>query len=235
MLPIAILAGGLATRLGSISKKQPKSLFEINARPFVDWQLELLIKNGYTDFVFCLSHLADQIQSYLGDGSKRGVNIQYSLDGKEQLGTGGAIAKALPLLGESFAVIYGDSYLPIRFNEVEEFFISKKLDALMTVYANKGKFDSSNVKFEQGTILEYKKGGDEAYFQHIDYGLSYFNSGVFRDIPPEEKLDLAEIYRNLVDRKNLGGFEVSERFYEIGSISGINQLSIYLERLKDEL
>lgn len=235
MLPIVILAGGFATRLGSISKKQPKSLIEINARPFVDWQLELLIKNGYTDFVFCLSHLADQIQNYLGDGSTRGVNIQYSLDGKEQLGTGGAIVKALPLLGESFAVVYGDSYLPIHFNEVEEFFISKKLDALMTVYANKGKFDSSNVKFEQGQILEYKKGGDESYFQHIDYGLSYFNSSVFRDIPSEEKLDLAEIYRNLVDRKNLGGFEVSDRFYEIGSISGINQLSIYLERLKDEL
>ena len=235
MLPIVILAGGLATRLGSISKKQPKSLIEINAKPFVDWQLELLIKNGYTDFVFCLSHLADLIQNHLGDGSKRGVKIQYSLDGEEQLGTGGAIIKALPLLGKSFAVIYGDSYLPIHFNKVEEFFLSKKLDALMTVYANKGKFDSSNISFVDGQILEYQKGSDEPHFQHIDYGLSYFNSSVFRQFPRAEKLDLTEIYRNLVIRKNLGGFEVSERFYEIGSISGINQLSAYLERFKDEL
>ena len=235
MLPIVILAGGLATRLGSISKEQPKNLIEIKARPFVDWQLELLIKNGYTDFVFCLSHLADQIQNYLGDGSKRGVRIRYSLDGTEQLGTGGAIVKALPLLGESFAVIYGDSYLPIGFNKVEEFFISKKLDALMTVYANNGKFDSSNIRFVEGEILEYQKGAEDPYFQHIDYGLSYFNSSIFREFPRAEKLDLAEIYRNLVDRKNIGGFEVSERFYEIGSISGINQLSLYLERLKDEL
>lgn len=235
MLPIAILAGGLATRLGSLSKKQPKSLIEINAKPFVDWQINLLIKNGYTDFVFCLSHLADQIQDHLGDGSKRGVKFQYSLDGEEQLGTGGAIIKALPLLGESFAVIYGDSYLPIHFKEVEKYFISKKLDALMTVYANKGKFDSSNIRFVEGQIFDYLKGNNDPYFQHIDYGLSYFNSSVFREFPRAKKLDLTEIYRNLIVRNNLGGLEVSERFYEIGSISGINQLSAYLERLKDEL
>ena len=105
----------------------------------------------------------------------------------------------------------------------------------MTVYANKGKFDSSNIRFEQGQILEYEKGSDEPYFQHIDYGLSYFNSSVFREFPRAEKLDLMEIYRNLIVRKNLCGFEVSERFYEIGSINGINQFSVYLERLKDEL
>ncbi len=124
MLPLAILAGGFATRLGQLTTKTPKCLIKINGRPFVDWQLDLLIDSGYTDFIFCVSYKSEEVQEYLGDGSDKGVSIRYSLDGDTQLGTGGAIQKALPKLGEAFGVIYGDSYLPINYASEEQYFLN---------------------------------------------------------------------------------------------------------------
>ena len=162
MLPIAILAGGLATRLGPIAKTIPKSLVKINGIPFINWQLNLLKKYGYKDFVLCLSHKSELIIDHVGNGSRFGININYSLDGNIQLGTGGAIKKALPLLGENFAVIYGDSYLPINYAEVESAFLNSKALGLMTVFRNTDKFDASNVEFLKNRIIEYKKGGSSS-------------------------------------------------------------------------
>jgi MurNAc alpha-1-phosphate uridylyltransferase len=230
MLPLAILAGGYATRLGNLTKDLPKCLIEINGRPFVEWQLDLLIKNGYSDFVFCLSYKSEMVQEYLGDGSSRGVKIQYSLDGGTQLGTGGAIQKALPTLGEAFAVLYGDSYLPINYLAVEKEFLNSVNPALMTVYENKNQFDSSNVEFVQGNLLNYQKFSRDKKMQHIDYGLTYFRSSAFLPCLDRSTFDLSKLCHTLASEGRMGGFEVFERFHEIGSVDGINELSEYLRK-----
>lgn len=231
MLPLAILAGGYATRLGNLTKDLPKCLIEINGRPFIEWQLDLLIKNGYSDFVFCLSYKSDMVKEYLGDGSSRGVKIQYSLDGETQLGTGGAIQNALPALGGAFAVLYGDSYLPINYSAVEKEFLNSVDLALMTVYKNKNQFDSSNVEFVKGNLISYQKGLSNKKMQHIDYGLTYFRSSAFLSCSDQAAFDLSELCHNLTTHGQMGGFEVFERFYEIGSVRGIHELSEYLRRV----
>ena len=231
MLPLAILAGGYATRLGNLTKDLPKCLIEINGRPFIEWQLDLLIKNGYSDFVFCLSYKSDMVQEYLGDGSSRGVKIQYSLDGETQLGTGGAIQNALPTLGEAFAVLYGDSYLPINYLTVEKEFLNSANPALMTVYENKNQFDSSNVEFVDGNLINYQKGSSDKKMQHIDYGLTYFRSSAFLPCSDQSVFDLSEVCHDLTTHGFMGGFEVFERFYEIGSVHGIHELSEYLRKV----
>ena len=230
MLPLAILAGGYATRLGSLTKNSPKCLIEINGRPFVDWQLELLIKHGYTDFIFCISYKSDMVQDHLGDGSRWGVEIRYSLDGETQLGTGGAIQKALPLLGKSFGVIYGDSYLPIDYFQVEKEFLSSPAQALMAVYKNHNQFDTSNVEFSDGILVNYEKGTNGPKMQHIDYGLSYFRSSAFSPLGEPKSFDLSDTCHQLSSEGKLAGFEVFERFYEIGSAQGIEEFSDYLRR-----
>jgi NDP-sugar pyrophosphorylase family protein len=235
MLPLAILAGGFATRLGSLTKDTPKCLIEVNGRPFVDWQLDLLIKNGFTDFVFCISYRSEKIQDYLEDGSSKGIQIQYSLDGDRQLGTGGAISNAVPLLGDKFGVVYGDSYLPINYCEVEDFFIDSNLLAVMTVFKNDGLFDSSNVEYSEGLLKEYQKENRNPRMRHIDYGLSYFNSNAFKTYPKGEFFDLSNMCSDLVKQKKISGFEVKQRFYEIGSVRGIEDFASYLERHSDEL
>jgi NDP-sugar pyrophosphorylase family protein len=230
MLPLAILAGGYATRLGSLTKDLPKCLIEISGRPFIEWQLDLLIKNGYSDFVFCLSHKSEMVQEYLGDGSSRGVKIRYSLDGETQLGTGGAIQKALPALGEAFAVLYGDSYLPMDYLTVEKKFLNSPNLALMTVYENKNEFDVSNVEFIEGNLRRYQKGSSSKNMHHIDYGLTYFRSRAFLPYSDRSVFDLSEVCHSLTTQGNMDGFEVFGRFYEIGSVQGIHELSEYLRK-----
>lgn len=228
MLPIAVLAGGLATRLGSLTKDFPKCLIEINGKPFVDWQIELLKKNGYQELIFCLSYRSDLVQSYLGDGSRWDVDIQYSLDGEIQLGTGGAISKALPLLGDKFAVIYGDSFLPINYSEVEFEFLNSSYQALMTVFENKNELDRSNVQFDNGQLINYDKRSQNPLMRHIDYGLTYFEALAFNNHENGSIFDLADLCADLSIVGKLGGFEVSNRFYEVGSVGGINDLSNFL-------
>ena len=230
MLPLAILAGGYATRLGALTSDLPKCLIEICGRPFVDWQLDLLVENGYTDFIFCISYKSELVQNHLGDGRRWGAKIRYSIDGEMQLGTGGAIQKALPLLGDSFAVIYGDSFLPIDYLSVElEFLDSKKL-GMMTVYRNQNQFDASNVEYINGKLINYEKGLNNRRMHHIDYGLTYFRKESFLFRANELSFDLSSICHVLAKDGKLDGFEVFERFYEIGSVKGIEELSEYLRK-----
>jgi NDP-sugar pyrophosphorylase family protein len=235
MLPLAILAGGYASRLGSLTKDFPKCLIEINGRPFIDWQLDLLTKNGYSDFIFCVSYKSNLVQEYLGDGSDKGINIQYSLDGETQLGTGGAIQKALPRLGKAFGVIYGDSYLPIDYSVVEQDFMSLKSNALMTVYKNQNHFDASNVEFREGKLIDYQKGSDNKNMHYIDYGITFFREDVFRPWMGQSAFDLSLVCHQLAKSGQLDGFEVFERFYEIGSVRGIEEFSQYIRKAHDEL
>ena len=235
MLPLAILAGGYATRLGLLTKDFPKCLIEINGRAFVDWQLDLLVENGYRDFVFCVSYKSDMVQNHLGDGSRWGSRIRYSIDGETQLGTGGAIQKALPLLGKAFGVIYGDSYLPIDYSGVELEFLYSKNQALMTIYNNHNQFDASNVEYGDGKVINYEKESADRKMTHIDYGLTYFREDAFLSTSKELSFDLSSTCHLLAKEGKLAGFEVFERFYEIGSVQGIENLSEYLRRASNDL
>jgi MurNAc alpha-1-phosphate uridylyltransferase len=147
MLPVVILAGGLATRMKPITEKIPKSLIEVNGKPFILHQLDYLKSQGIQNIVLCIGHLGHMIKSLIGDGKALGLNIQYSLDGDKLLGTGGAIKKALPLLSKDFFVLYGDSFLPIDYKNVEDAYVSSKKNALITVIKNNNQWDKSNVEF----------------------------------------------------------------------------------------
>jgi NDP-sugar pyrophosphorylase family protein len=227
---MAILAGGLATRLGSLTEVVPKSLLEIQHRPFIDWQLRLLSRSGIEKVVICLGHKSEMIQDFVGDGARYGINVVYSLDGPVQLGTGGAIRKALPLLGDEFMVMYGDSYLPTDFKAIETSFRSLGKPALMTVFYNKGSFDISNVLFVDGELKKYSKADPLPDMSHIDYGVSTFKRSVFESYAQGAPIDLSNICQDLSNSGSLAGYEVHERFYEIGSLGGINDFREYVER-----
>jgi N-acetyl-alpha-D-muramate 1-phosphate uridylyltransferase len=222
--PVAILAGGLATRLRPITEKIPKSLLPVADRPFLAHQLELLRCNGIERVVLCVGHLGEMIEEEFGDGAHFGVHLDYSFDGARLLGTGGAVRKALPLLGSKFFVLYGDSYLPIDYRAVADAFLTCGQPALMTVHANDGKWDTSNVWFAEGHIRRYDKRHPVPEMRHIDYGLSLFDAAVFQPLPLDQPVDLADVLRDLVAQNNLMGYEVRERFYEIGSPDGLKEL-----------
>ena len=228
-IPVAILAGGLATRLRPITEKIPKSLVPVAGEPFLAHQLKLLHARGIRRVVLCVGHLGEMIERDFG-GEKFGVKLDYSFDGDKLLGTGGAIKRALPKLGDEFFILYGDSYLPMDYAPVAEFFHHSGKAGLMTVFRNEGKFDVSNVVFRDGEIIVYDKKLKLPEMQHIDYGLSLFKASVFEAFPADEKFDLADVMQKLVREKQLAGYEVPERFYEMGSPAGLAELETLLSR-----
>ena len=227
-LPVAILAGGLATRLRPITEKIPKSLVPVAGRPFLAHQLEMLHARGIRRAVLCIGYLGEMIERDFGDGRDFGIHLEYSFDGPKLLGTGGALKRALPKLGPEFFVLYGDSYLPIEYRPVAETFHRSGQPGLMTVYRNEGLYDTSNVVFRDGAIAVYDKKLRLPEMRHIDYGLSLFKASVFDAYAADQPFDLAEVMGRLVREKHLAGYEVSERFYEIGSPAGLAELETLL-------
>ena len=230
-LPVAILAGGLGTRLYPLTERLPKALIEINGEPFLAHQLRLLRARGIERVVLSIGQHGERIREYAGDGARFGIAINYSFDGPTLLGTAGAVRQALPLLGDAFFVVYGDSYLPCSYRDVQQAFRAAGQPGLMTVYRNEGRWDASNVEFDAGRIVAYDKKNRTTRMQHIDYGLGVFSRAAFEGAP---HTDLAEVYRDLLRRGQLAAFEVHERFYEIGSFDGIAELSRYLEGVQLE-
>jgi len=230
MLPVAILAGGLATRLRPLTQTIPKSLIEINGEPFLWHQLRLLRSNGVERVVLCVSHLGEQVRDSAGDGRQFGLHIDYSFDGSVLLGTAGALKRAQPLLGESFFVLYGDSYLPIDLHAVEAAYRASGKTGLMTVYSNEDQWDTSNVEFVDGQIVAYDKKARTVRMRHIDYGLGIFRTSALDRVPAGQAWDLAILYQDLLRAGELAAFEAPRRFYEIGSFSGIEELSSYLRQ-----
>jgi NDP-sugar pyrophosphorylase family protein len=228
-IPVAILAGGLATRLRPITEKIPKSLVPVAGKPFLAHQLELLHARGIRRAVLCIGHLGEMIQHDFGDGSAFGVRLDYVFDGPKLLGTGGALKRALPVLGDEFFVLYGDSYLPVAYQPIAEFFRRSGKLGCMTVYHNEGRYDTSNVVFHAGEIVVYDKKHRSPEMRHIDYGLSLFKASVFEACPADQPFDLAEVMGRLVREKQLAGYEIHERFYEIGSPAGLAELESLLK------
>lgn len=228
MLPVAILAGGLATRLRPITEVIPKSLIEIAGKPFIFHQLEYLRNQGIQSVVLCIGFLGEMIENVVGDGSRWDMNISYSQDGPLLLGTGGALRQALPLLGENFFILYGDSYLPISFSDIEKSYAASGKGGMMVVLRNKDQWDKSNVLFSAGQIIEYSKTVIRPQMQYIDYGLGVLEGSALRSYPPKKAFDLAIVYNHLASSGELAGYEVFERFYEIGSHQGIIDTEAYL-------
>lgn len=229
-LPVAILAGGLATRLRPITERVPKSLVDVAGQPFAAHQVELLRRHSLTDIVFLVGHLGETVRETLGDGARWGVRLRYVFDGPRSLGTGGAVRKALPDLGDEFFVLYGDSYLECDYGAIEQAFAGSGKAGLMTVCRNNDRWDRSNVLFTDGRIACYDKQRGTSAMEHIDYGLGVFRKSVFADRAEDEVFDLATVYQDLLAADDLAGFEVPGRFYEIGSPEGLEETRAYLER-----
>lgn len=225
MLPVAILTGGLATRLRPLTETIPKALVEINGEPFAAHQLRLLHSRGIRRVVLCVGHLGEMIRNYVGDGSRFGLDVAYSFDGPTLRGTAGAIHQALPLLGDPFFVVYGDSYLPCDYAAVERTFEASGKQGLMTVYRNQNQFDTSNVEFSNDRIVVYDKKLRTPSMYHIDYGLGAFRRQAFAGMTDGFVRDLADVFQELLREDQLAACEIAERFYEIGSVAGIEDLA----------
>ena len=232
--PLALLAGGLATRMRPMTATIPKSMIEVAGEPFIAHQVRLLVSQGVTDIVVCAGYLGEQIEAYVGEGAAFGCRVRYSYDGETLLGTGGAVARALPMLGQEFFVMYGDSYLRADLRAMYAEFRAAGLPAMMAVFRNQGRWDTSNVEFADGVVRVYDKRVRTGAMHYIDYGMGLLTANLFDQqtglVPERGQFDLAGVYRDAARRGELAGWEADERFYEIGSPAGLEELNALLQK-----
>jgi NDP-sugar pyrophosphorylase family protein len=235
MLQCVVLAGGIGTRMRPETEEAPKALLPVLGRPFADWQLDLLAQQGVERVLYSVGYRGERIREHVGDGARWGLRVSYVDEGEELRGTAGALRLALDegALDEAFFVLYGDSYLPADWREVESAWEQTELPALMTVFRNEGRWDASNAIYGHGRILLYDKDRPAERVEDmrwIDYGLSVVSRDLIAQrLQPGAVADLADLMRDLSREGVLAGYEVSERFYEAGSPEGVRDLEEYLQ------
>jgi len=230
-MQVVILARGLATRLGALTKQRPKSMVAVRGKPFLEYQLELLKIAGIENIVMCIGHMGEQIERHFGNGRKYGVNIEYSLEDRP-LGTAGALRKAGHLLDSVFFTMYGDSYLFLDFSHVMSYFESQNKLALMTVYKNYDQYDRSNTVVDGNLVKKFSKKEKTEDMVYIEYGANIFRREVLKMVPENQAYSLDELFPRLIEMDELLAFEVKERFYEIGSPQGLKDFSQYIKGVR---
>jgi NDP-sugar pyrophosphorylase family protein len=226
---IGVLCGGMATRLGAITRNLPKSLVLVAGEPFLAHQLRLLLRQGFRRVVLMLGDRGAQIRDFAGDGQKFGLTIDYSDEGDARLGTGGAVRKALPLLGDAFCVTYGDSFLDFDPHPMWQKFICGGADAMMAVLKNNNRWGRSNVVFDGNHVLVHDKLRCAIPgMEWIDWGMSIFSATVIQEWAEKGPFNLSDVTNELAKAGRLSGFVVTNRFYEIGHPDGLAQTEAYL-------
>ena len=230
-----VLAGGMGTRMRPFTDSVPKMLLKVAGRPFADWQLSWLADQGVKRVILSVGHLGLALRRFVGDGSRWDLDLVVVDEGEELLGTGGAVRNAVDcgLMEDEFTLLYGDSYLSIDLSDVARAFSDAPEPALMTLYRNAGQFDQSNAIFAAGKVLRYEKGApDNPGMDWIDYGLSVLRRDLVVDRIPAGVGDLARLFAELSREGQLAGYEVQERFYEVGSPAGLADLEALFNRLQ---
>jgi NDP-sugar pyrophosphorylase family protein len=210
----------------------PKSLLPVAGRRFAELQLEWLRSQGVREVIYCIGYLGNMVRAALGNGRRYGVELRYTDESEQLRGTAGALRLALDrgVLPEAFFLLNGDSYLQVRLTEVEQAWRKARLPVLMTVLHNQDRWDRSNAVLVDG-LVQYDKRrpqGKEGV-EWIDYGLSILTRDIIeRMVAPDSHVDLSEVMRLLSNDGQVAGFEVSDRFYEVGSPAGLRDLAQHL-------
>jgi NDP-sugar pyrophosphorylase family protein len=225
-----ILAGGLGTRLLPLTQSVPKAMVPVCGRPFLTYQLEYFAHHGIRDIILCVGHLDSRIESHFGDGRRLDVTIRYGHDGDRLLGTAGAIKNVEHLLDDVFFVTYGDSYTVVDFAKIMDYFISREQLGLMVVFKNENQWDRSNVVVDGEYVRVYDKQHTHSGMHYIDFGVLLFRRGALRDIPPGVSVDLNYVSQRLIAQQQLLAYETHDRFYEIGSVAGLQEFETLLRR-----
>ena len=220
-----ILCGGKGNRIEKITKKKPKCLINFHGKPFLFYQLKYLKKNHIKDVILSVGYRAEQVQNYVRDNIDF-INVKIVNDGKNLLGTGGAIKKSIKLLKDYFFVIYGDSYLNFNLSNLK----SNNKISTMAIYKNRNKYDKSNVERKNLDYIVYDKSKKKNKFDYIDYGVSFLEKKIFKDQKKNTRFDLSNLLQKISKDNKLKGHVVKKRFYEIGSYSGIKQFENFIKK-----
>ena len=223
-----ILAGGLGTRLGPLTSSVPKPMVIVHGRPFLEYELALLARNGITDVLLCVGYLGEQLVRYFGSGDHLGIRIKYSRDGEQLLGPIGALKNAEPLLDDAFFVLYGDAYLRLDYQALTDSMLRSGRLGAMAVLHNCHEYGPSDLLVEEGIVKEYDKKHHRRELEWVNFGVSALRRQALQLVKPQQFCDEETFYGQLIAQRQLTAFEVKDRFYEIGNPAGLEQFRQFI-------
>lgn len=224
-----VLAGGLGTRLGEMTRSVPKPMVPVNGRPFLEYEIALLRRSGVRDLVLCVGYLGGVVEDYFGDGQCFGVTIRYVYDFPRLLGPAGALRKAAPLLEDSFLVTYGDAYLRMDYHRMMTLLLKSHSLGVMAVYKNNNRHGKSDLEVRDGFVMRYDKKNSGKGMVWINYGVTALMKKALELIPQRGTCGEEEFYGKLVARRELLAYPVRSRFYEIGTPTSLLEFEEYVK------
>jgi histidinol-phosphate phosphatase family protein len=225
-----ILAGGRGTRLGELTTTRPKPMIEFHGKPFLEYLIEMLRGHGVSRVLLLLGYLPDVIQNYFEDGSRFGVEIEYSVTGPDDL-TGHRMKVARPLLDPCFLLMYCDNYWPLQLDRQWQRFREADVDALVTIYSNRDGYSKDNVSVaEDGLIRVFDRTRSVPGLRGVEIGYAIVAEKVLDLLPEEDVLFEAAVYPALAQRERLGAFVTDHRYYSVGSPERLSLTEAFLAR-----
>lgn len=229
-----ILAGGPGLRLRPLTSDRPKPMVLVNGRPFLDYLVGLLKRNGTEEIIFLLGYLHEKITDYVGDGSRYGVRVKYSVSDLID-GTGTRIQKAHQknLLDQEFLLLYCDNYLNLSLDELYNFHATHGVLATTTVYTNKYGVTKNNIFVDgEGYVTKYDKSRQDPAMNGVDLGFFILNRKVM-DFMPKENFYFEEVILPLlISKRQLAGFTTDQIYYSIGSPARLQATEQFLKPKK---
>lgn len=215
---VVILAGGDGTRLARQVPNTAKWLAPVHGRPFASYVLPMLAAQGVRRLHMCLGKYAADVQAFLDTCVPAGITVTSTVE-PEPLGTAGALRAAASALDDEFVLLLGDTYTPIDFADLTARYRKSGKEAGMAVLENNDWLVPSNVRIEDGLVIEYDKQAQPGQLRHVDYGIAVLRPACLARIPAG-RADLAVLFDSLIAECQLAALEVGHRFYEIGSPRG---------------
>ena len=212
-----ILAGGIGVRLRPLTYTTPKPMVLVNNRPYLEYLIDLLKKNGISEVVLLLGYLHKKIVDHFGDGSNFGINIKYSI-GDVSFETGKRIKDAENLIQEHFLLMYCDNYLPLDLGRLTEFHNKSQTTATVTVYTNKDGITRNNVYVdESGYVIKYDKSREDKNLNGVEIGFFIIDKKILGMMPDNNFSFEKEMLPRLIEKRQLSGYLTDHRYYSIGS------------------
>lgn len=218
--PVVIMAGGLGSRLGSLTKECPKPMLKVGGKPLLEIILERLMQQGFSDFYFAVNYKAEIIEQHFGNGERFGCSIQY-LREEKRLGTAGALSLLPKGLSTPIVVMNGDLLTKVDFRNLSEFHMTNESPLTVSVRKYDFQVPYGVIKIDEGSIYSLDEKPTHSFF--VNAGVYVIDSALLEFIPLNEYYDMTTFVNHLVDKKtNVSCFPIFEKWIDIGHVDDLN-------------
>jgi len=212
-----ILAGGYGTRLKPFTDANPKPMYSIEGKPFLEYLVEQVKGFGISEIVLLLGYLPEKVIEYFGDGRSWGIAIRYSITPVEHE-TGLRLKGATDLLDDNFLLMYCDNYCPIDFAKLQYDFHQNNATIQMTAYTNRDAYTKDNLKYDaKGLVIIYDKKRETAGLSGVDIGYAIVRKEALTYMPEGNLNFESTVYPQLVVGDSLFVTPCEHRYYSCGS------------------